>query len=382
MAWNEPGNKGNKDPWGNKSGNDKGPPDLDEVFRNLSKRFGGGKGNGSGPAVSSFGLIIVLGIAIVVWGLSGFYTVKEAEKGVALRFGQYIGEVDPGLQWKATFIDEVFPVNVSTVRSIPASGTILTSDENVVLVELDVQYRVTDPYLFLFSAVDANESLREATDSALRYVVGHNKMDDILTTGRDQIRRDTWEEVERIIEPYKLGINIVDVNFLPARPPEEVKDAFDDAIAAQEDEQRFIREAEAYSRAIEPKARGQVQRMEQQANAYKEREILEAKGKVARFELLLPEYKLAPEVTRERMYLDAMQEVMSGTSKVLVDAKNSGNMMYLPLDKLMQKSQSEGQPKKVSNNSSASSSSSYGAPSHASIPLDSRPARGERQGRN
>ncbi len=381
MAWNEPGNKG-KDPWGNKNGNDKGPPDLDEVFRNISKRFGGRKGSGSGPGVSSFGLVIVLGIALVVWGLSGFYTVKEAERGVALRFGEYIGEVEPGLQWKATFIDDVYPVNVSTVRSIPASGSMLTADENVVLVELDVQYRVTDAYRFLFSAVDANASLREATDSALRYVVGHNRMDDILTTGRDQIRRDTWEEVERIIEPYKLGINIVDVNFLPARPPEEVKDAFDDAISAQEDEQRFIREAEAYARAIEPKARGQVQRMEQQANAYKQREVLESKGKVAKFNLLLPEYKAAPGVTRERLYLDAMQEVLSGTSKVLVDAKSSGNMMYLPLDKLMQKSQSSTKPRTMSSNSSMSSSNEIVGQN--SLPLDSRPSRSDRtrQGRN
>ena len=380
MAWNEPGNKGNKDPWGNKSGNDKGPPDLDEVFRNLSKRFGGGKGNGKGPVFSSFALIIVLGIAVVVWGLSGFYTVKEAEKGVALRFGEYIGEVDPGLQWKATFIDEVFPVNVNTVRSIPASGSMLTTDENVVLVELDVQYRVTSAYNFLFSAVDANESLREATDSALRYVIGHNSMDDILTTGRDKIRRDTWSEVERIIEPYKLGITIVDVNFLPARPPEEVKASFDDAISAQEDEQRFIREAEAYARAIEPKARGQVKRMEQQARAYKEREVLEARGKVARFNLLLPEYKAAPDVTRERLYLDAMQIVLSGTSKVLVDTKNSNNMMYLPLDKLMQKSQSNTKPRSV--NSSSTTSSSYGSATQTNVPLDTRPTRGERQGRN
>ncbi|PHQ76352.1 MAG: FtsH protease activity modulator HflK [Shewanella sp.] len=380
MAWNEPGNKGNKDPWGNKSGNDKGPPDLDEVFRNLSKRFGGGKGNGKGPVFSSFALIIVLGIAVVVWGLSGFYTVKEAEKGVALRFGEYIGEVDPGLQWKATFIDEVFPVNVNTVRSIPASGSMLTTDENVVLVELDVQYRVTNAYNFLFSAVDANESLREATDSALRYVIGHNTMDDILTTGRDKVRHDTWAEVERIIEPYKLGITIVDVNFLPARPPEEVKASFDDAISAQEDEQRFIREAEAYARAIEPKARGQVKRMEQQARAYKEREVLEARGKVAKFNLLLPEYRAAPHVTRERLYLDAMQIVLSGTSKVLVDTKNSNNMMYLPLDKLMQKSQSNTKPRSV--NSSSTTSSSYGSAAQTNVPLDTRPTRGERQGRN
>ena len=336
MAWNEPGNKGNKDPWGNKGGNDKGPPDLDEVFRNLSKRFGGkGGGTASGQPFNSTFLVILVAIALIVWGLSGLYTVKEAERGVMLRFGQHIGEVGPGLHWKATFIDEVFPIDVKTYRTIPASGSMLTSDENVVKVELVVQYSIQDAYSYVFSAVDANASLREATDSALRYVVGHNRMDDILTTGRDAIRRDTWRELERIIEPYKLGLKIEDVNFLPARPPEEVKDAFDDAISAQEDEQRFIREAEAYSREIEPKARGQVERMAQQANAYKQRVVLEAEGKVARFEKLLPEYKAAPEVTRKRLYLDAMQDVMSDTNKVLIDAKNNGNLMYLPLDKLM-----------------------------------------------
>ena len=336
MAWNEPGNKGNKDPWGNKGGNDKGPPDLDEVFRNLSKRFGGkGGGTASGQPFNSTFLVILVVIALIVWGLSGLYTVKEAERGVMLRFGQHIGEVGPGLHWKATFIDEVFPIDVKTYRTIPASGSMLTSDENVVKVELVVQYSIQDAYSYVFSAVDANASLREATDSALRYVVGHNRMDDILTTGRDAIRRDTWRELERIIEPYKLGLKIEDVNFLPARPPEEVKDAFDDAISAQEDEQRFIREAEAYSREIEPKAPGQVERMAQQANAYKQRVVLEAEGKVARFEKLLPEYHAAPEVTRKRLYLDAMQEVMSDTNKVLIDAKNNGNLMYLPLDKLM-----------------------------------------------
>jgi membrane protease subunit HflK len=333
MAWNEPGNKG-KDPWGNKSNNDKGPPDLDEVFRNLSKRFGG-KGDGSGTSFNSAGFMVLALIALIIWAGSGFYTVKEAERGVLLRFGEFQEEVGPGLHWKATFIDEVFRVDVESVRSIPASGSMLTSDENVVKVELDVQYRVLNAYDYLFSAVDANESLREATDSALRYVVGHNRMDDILTTGRDAIRRDTWKELELILEPYKVGLVIVDVNFLPARPPEEVKDAFDDAISAQEDEQRFIREAEAYAREIEPKARGEVQRMFQQASAYKQREVLEAQGKVARFEKLLPEYKAAPEVTRNRLYIDAMQVVLSDTNKVLIDTKNSGNLMYLPLDKMM-----------------------------------------------
>jgi len=227
----------------------------------------------------------------------------------------------------------------------------------------------------------ANASLREATDSALRYVIGHNKMDDILTTGRDAIRRDTWKELERILEPYKLGLAIVDVNFLPARPPEEVKDAFDDAISAQEDEQRFIREAEAYAREIEPKARGEVERMAQQANAYKEREILEARGKVARFELLLPEYQAAPEVTRKRLYLDAMQQVMTDTNKVIIDAKNNGNLMYLPLDKLMKEKPAtmpDVEPKPQQNvNSSSIPTTRIGEP------LSGRPSREERarQGR-
>lgn len=331
MAWNEPGNKGN-DPWGNKGGNDKGPPDMDEVFRNLSKRFGG-KGGGSGFSIGA--VVIVLAIAVAVWAFSGFYTIKEAERGVVLRFGQHVGDVGAGLHWKATFIDSVTPVDISSVRSLPASGSMLTGDENVVQVELDVQYKVTNAYQFLFSAVDPRSSLSEATDSALRYVVGHSNMDDILTTGRAQIRDDTWAEIERIVKPYNLGLTIVDVNFLPARPPEEVKEAFDDAIAAQEDEQTYIRQAEAYEREIEPKARGQVQRISEDARAYKEQVVQDAEGAVARFEKLLPEYKQAPEVTRNRLYLDAMQDVYSHTSKVLVDTKSNGNLLYLPLDKLL-----------------------------------------------
>ncbi len=378
MAWNEPGNKGN-DPWGNKGSNDKGPPDLDEVFRNLSKRFGGKGSGSSGSGIGNYGVILILVIAAIVWFLSGLYSVKEAERGVALRFGEYVGLVEPGLQWKPTFIEEVYPVDVETVRSIPAAGSMLTADENLVQVEMDVQYRVTDPYKYLFSAVDANSSLREATDSALRYVIGHNKMDDILTTGREGIRNDTWKELERIIEPYNLGLTVVDVNFLPARPPEEVKDAFDDAIAAQEDEQRFIREAEAYSREVEPKARGMVERMSQQAEAYKQRVTLEAEGQVAQFEKILPEYHAAPEVTRQRLYLDTMQKVMSGNNKVIIDAKNSGNMMYLPLDKMMERKPSgnvseSASPKVTSPSEQASSVNSV----HSNMPASGRLSREER----
>ena len=343
MAWNEPGNNGNdKDPWNNKGGRDQGPPDLDEVFRKFSNKFGGlfgGKksGNGSGGGLGGAGISFILIIAVIVWALSGIYTVKEAERGVVLQFGKYDRIADPGLRWKMTFIETVIPVDIEAVRSLSASGFMLTEDENVVSVEFQVQYRVIDPYLYEFSVTNADSSLEEALDSALRYVVGHAKMDQVLTNGREVVRQNTWDELNKIIEPYSLGLIVTDVNFKDSRPPTEVKDAFDDAIAAQEDEERFIREAEAYAREIEPRARGQVTRMTQEAEGYQERITLEAQGEVARFEKLLPEYQAAKEVTRERLYIDTMEEVLGSSSKVLVDVKGGNNMLYLPLDKIMDK---------------------------------------------
>ena len=336
MAWNEPGNNGkDRDPWGN-NGKNQGPPDLDEMLRKVSRRFGGLLGGGkSGGEMGRFGLSIALVIAVVVWVVSGFYTIREAERGVILRFGEYSHNVEPGLRWKPTFIDRVIPVDVESVRSLPASGFMLTQDENVVRVEMDVQYRVVDPEQYLFSVTNAEESLGQATDSSLRYVVGHTRMDDILTTGREQVRRETWDGIEKIVTPYQMGLQIVDVNFLPARPPEEVKDAFDDAISAQEDEQRFIREAEAYAREVEPKARGTVKRLEQEAEGYKSQIVLKAKGEVARFNELLPQYQAAPDLTRERIYLETMEELYQQANKVLVDMPACNNsMIYLPLDKL------------------------------------------------
>jgi membrane protease subunit HflK len=343
MAWNEPGNNGNdKDPWNNKGGRDQGPPDLDEVFRKFSNKFGGlfgGKksGNGSGGGLGGAGISFILIIVAIVWALSGIYTVKEAERGVVLQFGKYDRIAEPGLRWKMTFIETVIPVDIEAVRSLSASGFMLTEDENVVSVEFQVQYRVIDPYLYKFSVTNADSSLEEALDSALRYVVGHAKMDQVLTNGREEVRQNTWDELNKVIEPYNLGLIVTDVNFKDSRPPTEVKDAFDDAIAAQEDEERFIREAEAYAREIEPRARGQVTRMTQEAEGYQERITLEAQGEVARFEKLLPEYLAAKEVTRERLYIDAMEEVLGSSSKVLVDVKGGNNMMYLPLDKIMEK---------------------------------------------
>ncbi len=342
MAWNEPGGN-NNDPWKNRKNNDQGPPDLDDIFRNIFKKFGG-KGNGGGGSsfgggLSGMAIGIFIGLLLAVWVFSGFYTIKEAERGVVLRFGEFHTTVEPGLKWKPTFIDEVYPVDVQTIRFLPASGDMLTEDENVVRVEMEVQYRVIEPYQYTFAVTNPDESLRQALDAALRYVVGHSIMDDVLTSGREVVRQWVRQELEDIISPYSMGISVTDVNFKDARPPEEVKAAFDDAIAAQEDEQRFIREAEAYAREIEPRARGQVRRMEEDALAYKERVILESQGEVARFEELLPQYTAAPEVTRQRLYLETMEQVYSNTSKIMVDTEGGGNMMYLPLDKIMERQQ-------------------------------------------
>ncbi|KOO01933.1 FtsH protease activity modulator HflK [Vibrio nereis] len=350
MAWNEPGNNnGNNgrdnDPWGNnnrgnKGGRDQGPPDLDEVFNKLSQKlggkFGGGKG-GKGPSIGgggALGIGVIAAIAIAIWVFAGFYTIGEAERGVVLRLGKYDRVVDPGLNWRPRFIDEVTPVNVQAIRSLRSSGLMLTKDENVVTVAMDVQYRVADPYKYLFRVTNADDSLRQATDSALRAVIGDSLMDSILTSGRLSIRQNTQVTLEDIVNNYDMGIEVVAVNFEDARPPEEVKDAFDDATASREDAQRFKREAEAYQNDIIPKAKGRAERLLKEAQGYSERVINGALGEVAQFEKLLPEYQAAPEVTRNRLYLDTMEKVYTNSSKVLIDSESSGNLLYLPIDKL------------------------------------------------
>ncbi|MGB8666621.1 MAG: FtsH protease activity modulator HflK [Serratia inhibens] len=359
MAWNQPGNNGqDRDPWGssnnnggnsggnNKGGREQGPPDLDDIFRKLSKKLsglGGGKGsnnnnsggNGtSGPGFSSRIVGIAAVAVVVIWAASGLYTIKEAERGVVTRFGKFSHLVQPGLNWKPTFIDEVRPVNVESVRELAASGVMLTSDENVVRVEMNVQYRVTNPEAYLFSVTNADDSLSQATDSALRGVIGKYTMDKILTEGRTIVRSDTQRVLEETIRPYNMGITLLDVNFQAARPPEEVKAAFDDAIAARENEQQYIREAEAYANEVQPRANGQAQRLLENAKAYKDRTVLEAQGEVARFAKLLPEYKSAPEITRERLYIETMEKVLSHTRKVLVNDKGN-NLMVLPLEQML-----------------------------------------------
>ncbi|GKX63193.1 Modulator of FtsH protease HflK [Pragia fontium] len=356
MAWNQPGNNGqDRDPWGsgnnnNPGGNNSGGPNkgrgqqslnLDNIFSKLTGLLGkagsggnGGNSNGA-PAMGGrvFGIIAVA--LVVIWAASGFYTIKEGELGVITRFGQVQPQmVGPGLNWKPTFIDSVRPVNTKAVRGLAASGIMLTSDENVVRAEMNVQYQVSDPIKYLYRVTNADDSLSQATDSALRSVIGKYTMDRILTQGRTIVRDDTKQELEKTIQIYDMGLKVLDVNFQAARPPEEVKAAFDDVINAREDEQRYIREAEAYANAAQPIANGKAQRLIEDAKAYEARTVLEAEGEVSRFAKLLPEYKAAPDITRERLYIETMEKVLGKTNKVLVDDK-SNNLMVLPLDQLM-----------------------------------------------
>ena len=348
--WGKPGQSGqssNNKPSGNEPNSNRGsnheqsPPDLEEMFNNLLKKLGssGNKGGNRYSNSSNLGKFLPIAAVIggiLVWGASGFYTIKEAERGVVTRLGALLKDniQQSGLKWKPTFIDNVTLVNVEQIRELKTQGAMLTQDENMVKVEMTVQYRVKDPAKFLFSVINADDSLGQATDSALRYVIGHMTMDDILTTGRAVVRENTWKSLNAIIEPYDMGLEVIDVNFQSARPPEEVKDAFDDAIKAQEDEQRYIREAEAYARGQEPIARGNAQRIIEEATAYKDQVVLEAKGEVERFQRLLPEYKTSPELLRERLYIQSMEKVMTNTPKVMMDG-NGNNLAVLPLEQLL-----------------------------------------------
>ncbi|BFU61257.1 MULTISPECIES: FtsH protease activity modulator HflK [Rodentibacter] len=355
--WGKPGQSNEQKPdnssnngWDsnqNRGKQEQSPPDIEEIFNNLLKKLGGGKKSGQNHGSSNntpstplnFGKALPIAVILgaIIWGASGFYTIKEAERGVVLRFGELHSIVQPGLNWKPTFVDKVLPVNVEQVKELKTQGSMLTQDENMVKVEMTVQYRVQDPAKYRFSVTNADDSLNQATDSALRYVIGHMTMDDILTTGRAVVRENTWKALNEIIKPYDMGIEVIDVNFQSARPPEEVKDAFDDAIKAQEDEQRFIREAEAYAREKEPIARGDAQRIIEEATAYKDRIVLDAQGEVERLQRLLPEFKASPDLLRERLYIQTMEKVMANTPKVMLDGNNGNNLTVLPLEQLMGK---------------------------------------------
>ena len=347
MAWNEPGgNSNNQDPWGGRRGGDrKGPPDLDEAFRKLQDSlnglFGSGKkrggGDGGGGRSGGFGLLgIGLALLAVVWLYSAVYVVDEQEQAVVLRFGKYYETVGPGLNFYFPPIDRKFQENVTRERAYSKQGQMLTEDENIVEVPLTVQYKISNLQDFVLNVDQPEVSLQHATESALRHVVGSTEMDQVLTEGRELMASEIKERLQRFLDTYRTGITVTQVNVQSAAAPREVQDAYDDVIRAREDEQRAKNQAEAYANAVVPEARGQAQRIIEDANGYRDEVIARAEGEADRFSKLLTEYHKAPEVTRQRLYLETMQDVLGSTSKVLVTGKEGqNNLLYLPLDKMI-----------------------------------------------
>ena len=332
MAWNEPG--GGKDPWGGNRGND-GPPDIDEALKKLAEKFQFFGGGGRGGSIKGL-LPIVLAVLAILWGLMGFYQVDEKEQAVVLRLGKYHQTNGSGLHWNPPIVDSIKVVGVTEERQYPARGLMLTQDENIVEISLTVQYNIANAKDFVLNIKDPETSLKHATDSALRHVVGSTGLDGVISTGREEVALGTAEKLQNLLDIYGSGINVVKINIEESRPPSEVKAAYDDVIRAREDLERLVNEAQAYSNGIIPEARGQAQRLREEAEGYKSQVVSKSEGEAERFSKLLAEYKKAPVVTRERLYLDAVEEVMTQSTKILMDAQGGNNMLYLPLDKIVQ----------------------------------------------
>ncbi len=342
MAWNEPPDNRGQDPWGNR-GRGEGPPDLDDIVRKMQEGFGGLFGGKPSKQKKErkgfpFSWMIVVIVLVLLLLVDITYLIDQQERGVVLRFGRYDQTLQPGLNFvMPSLIDRVVTVNVGQVRSITHKASMLTQDENIVDVEVAVQWRISDPADFIFNVKDPALTLRQVTESAVRAIIGQSELDYVLTEGRSEIAQQQQELMQKIlIDDYKSGILIVTVEMQPAKPPEDVKAAFDDAIKAREDEQRLVNEAEAYRNDILPRARGAAARVREEANGYKASVIAKSEGDAARFDQLLAEYERAPEITRKRLYLESIESVMSGTNKVLLDAEGGNSLMYLPLDKLIQ----------------------------------------------
>ena len=369
MAWNEPGGgkNNNQDPWGsggnnggsnngNNNGNrggKQGPPDLDEALKKLQDSlnglFGGKKGNsnnnsggssrnsGGGAGIPKAVWAIAGLVIIAFWLFSAVYTVDEQEQAIVLRFGEYHRTVESGLHLYFPPIERKFQRNVTQVRSYRQQGQMLTEDENIVEVPVAIQYRISNLENFVLRVEDPETSLRHATESALRHVVGSTSMHQVLTEGREQMGVETTERLQRYLDTYNTGITVVQVNIESAQAPAEVQDAFDDVIRAREDEVRERNQAESYANGVIPEARGRAQRLLEEANGYRDEVIARADGEAQRFNQLYVQYQASPEVMRERMYIETLQEVMTNTSKILVSGGDgNNNLLYLPLDKLMQ----------------------------------------------
>lgn len=349
--------------WGRRGGN-QGPPDLDELIRNFNQKLaslfgrkGGGNGNGSdggsggGPDLARFGggAGILLGLIVLVWLASGFYIVDASQRGIVLRFGKYLEETRPGPRWHLPYpIEAAEVVNVSQVRTVeigyrntvkskvPKESLMLTDDENIVDIQFAVQYIVKDPKAYLFNNRAPDESVLQAAETSIREIVGKSTMDLVLYEGRAQVTASAQKLMQEILDRYQTGISVSKVTMQNAQPPEQVQAAFDDAVKAGQDRERQKNEGQAYANDVIPRARGAAARLNQEAEGYRQRVIERSEGDASRFRQIVAEYNKAPGVTRDRLYLDAFQEIMSNTSKVLIDQKGGSNLLYLPLDKLMQ----------------------------------------------
>lgn len=343
MAWKD----NNKNPW-NDGGDE--PPELEEIVKRLQEKinalFGSNKrspntSNNRNPEfkTNSINLLAIIGIIALIWLATGIYIVEPAERGVILRLGSYAGITQPGPHWHIPFpIERIIIVNVDQVSSTRHKAQMLTQDENIVDIELTVQSRIHNPVDYLFQDRTPEKTLQDAIETVVRETIGKSKLDFILTEGRGSVADNIKKGIQTIIDTqYKTGMQVTSVNMQPAKPPEQVKSAFDDAIKAREDKERTENKAHGYANGIVPVARGDAARALADAKAYREKVIAEAKGDAARFLAVLKEYEKAPEITRERMYLGAMQEVLAANDKVIVDIKNSNNIIYLPLDKLNSK---------------------------------------------
>lgn len=327
MAWNEPGNKGGN-PWG-------GPPNGNKnELQGLFDKLGALMGGGNNDLPTGKLTLLIVALLLLVWCGLGFYQLDEQKRAVVLRLGAFHNIVGPGIHWNPPFIDTVIKENVTQQRSYTTQGAMLTEDENIVDVQLSVQYNIGDLRKFTMSIRDPQHALEEATDSAVRHAIGSSKMDDVLTVGRDKIAIDVQSRLQKYLDAYQTGIVVSTVNVEKTQPPSAVQAAFDDVIKAREDEQRVQNEAQTYANTVIPEARGLAKRVFEESLAYRDRAIARAQGEAERFDALFIEYRKAPAVTRERLYIEAMQEIYANNSKVLIDTQNSNNVLYLPLDQL------------------------------------------------
>ena len=360
------GNSGDEQRSKRPSGPNQGPPDLDELWqdfnRKLSGLFGGGGGAGKpggglpggfkpSPKGTGLGLGVIAGGLVLVWLGTGFFIVQEGQQAVITQFGKYKSTVGAGFNWRMPWpVQRHETVNATQIRSVDVGGdavmratglresAMLTEDENIVEIKFAVQYRLSDARAFLFNSRDPEDAVRKAAETAVREVVGKMKMDAALADERDQIGPRVRALMQSILDRYEIGIEVVGINLQQGgvRPPLEVQAAFDDVLKAGQERERAKNEAEAYANEVVPRAKGTASRLFEEAEGYKARIVAQAEGDAQRFKLVQAEYAKAPQVTRERMYLDTMQQVYGNVSKVLVDTKQGSSMLYLPLDKVMQ----------------------------------------------